>query len=173
MKTFSFLRKIALTFIVFLICQSLFGQKSYLCLTHQASGKAMLFEKGDYVYIGYDGYLCQSEGLSGYILQIDSIGLVLGKTMRPKSALKRIVVTDISGIRRLSAALDLAKALSVLVVSLTTYSVASNAGADRYIALTASVAAALGVQAAGNAIFPTKRPKYCTSDGWVVTLLVI
>lgn len=173
MDTFSLFRKVVFTITLILIGQSLSGQKSYVCLTHQASGKAMLFEKGDYVYIAYDGYLGQAEGQAGYILQIDSTGLVLGKTMRPKSALKRIEAGDISGVRRLSAALDLAKALSVLAVSLTTYSVASNAGADRYLALTASVAAALGVQTAGNAIFPAKRPKYKISDGWVVTLLVI
>ena len=44
-----------LIFLIFLSNVSL-GQKTYLCLTNTASGKALLFEKGDYVYVGYDGY---------------------------------------------------------------------------------------------------------------------
>lgn len=150
-----------------------FGQKAYLCMTNTASGKALLFEKGDYVYIGYRGYLGQEEGQAGYILQLDTAGLILGKTMMARSVQKRIAKRDITGIRRLSAGLELAKALTVLASSLGTYSAAGSAGAGRYVSLSASVAAALGMQAAGNALFPAKRPKYFIEDGWTVTILII
>lgn len=149
------------------------GQKVYLCLTDTVNDKALLFEKGDYVYIGYDGYLGQSEGQAGYIVQLDTAGLVLGKTLMARAEQKRIAKTDITGIRRLSAGLELAKAITVLAVSLGTYSLAGSAGAGRYGSLTASVAAALSVQVAGNAVFPAKRPKYFTKDGWTVSILVI
>ncbi len=161
-----------LIFLIFLSNVSL-GQKTYLCLTNTASGKALLFEKGDYVYVGYDGYLGQPEGQSGYIVHLDTAGLVLGKSLMMRSEQKRIAKRDITGMRRLSAGLELAKAATVLAASLGTYSLAGSAGAGRYISLSASVAAALGVQMAGNALFPAKRPKYFTKDGWAVSILVI
>ena len=149
------------------------GQKAYLCMTHAESGKALLFDKGDYIYLGYNGYLGQPEGLAGYILQLDSTGIVLGRTMGAKSRLKTIAVDDISGIRKLSQMLELAKAGAVLTASLVTYSVAGNAGAGRYLALSTSVASAWGVQCAGNALFPSKRPKYKIADGWAFSIVVI
>lgn len=166
------LRSIGLLSLI-LLADLCLGQKAYLCLTNTVKGKALLFEKGDYVYIGYQGYLDQPEGQAGYILQLDTAGLVLGKTLMARTAQKRISKTDITGIRRLSAGLELAKAALVLTASLGTYSLAGNAGAGRYISLSASVAAALGVQAASNAVFPSKRPKYFTKDGWTVSIIVI
>lgn len=150
-----------------------FGQKAYLCLTNVQQGKALLFEQGDYVYIAYNGYLGQPEGLAGYIISIDTAGLVLGKTMMHKTEKKRIARADISGLRRLSAGIELAKACAVLAASLGAYSLAWNAGAGRWASLTASVASALSVQAGANAIFPSKRAKYLLADGWTVSILVI
>jgi hypothetical protein len=174
----SFMKKISLTSLLFLLIMTCWAQHS-LIFSNKSTKKEILIQSGDLVKFSYKGYLGQTEIKSGIVMGVqDSVveitGPVSGRLSLGATETRFILIKDITGFRKFHRSKPFLTALSNIAITAGSiymfYTIDKKTNLSFGEKFGLSVGTGLLTTFIVRAMFP-ERIKYRIGTDWMITVM--